>query len=466
VVAGAVRDGVRRIEGVHHAIARRSWPRWGSTAQASKAVHDVVAGVAYGAVGVGLTAAGAVAAGTLDALVRSGRLGELSASPSGVAILAVLDAFAGDHLDRQRSPLALPMTIRHDGHALPLGGDERDEPDGPAEREEPGGSAGPDGAVERDRSAERDGPGGAEGPHGADGRDGPGGTDGPETLAVAGLDGLPGLDAAGEVVVFVHGLASWEGVWWFGGDDGPAASYGDRLRQERGLTPLYARYNSGLPVAENGRRLADLLTRLAQAWPVPLDRLHLVGHSMGGLVVRSACHVGAERGDPWAEAVGSCVYLGTPHLGAPLARAAVALGSLLVRVPELRPFATLLERPSGGIRDLRFGLPLAADVDEADPTDWFGRDLADVPLLPSARHHAVSAALTGRPGSPVDRVLGDLLVLTASASGAEQGRRRLGLVATDGAAVAPAHHLSLLNHPAVLARLGPWFDADAALASR
>ena len=246
-------------------------------------------------------------------------------------------------------------------------------------------------------------------------------------------------------------------------------SYGDVLREALGVTPLYLRYNTGRAVAANGRDLADLLERLVATWPVPIRRLHLVGHSMGGLVIRSACHVGAERGDAWVPAVRHCVYLGTPHLGAPLARAAVALGSLLVRVPEVRPFATLLERPNPGTRDLRFGLPLADGVDEADPADWFGRDLADVPVLPSARHHAVSAALltppangdgaAGGPGVLVDRVLGDMLVLAVSAAG-DDGTRRLGLDPADGAVVAPAHHLGLLGHPVVAAHLTAWLGED------
>jgi pimeloyl-ACP methyl ester carboxylesterase len=394
VLASAAGDGVRRIEAVHQAIAHRSWRPtmpWGAP---SKAVHDMASAVSYATVGVGVAAGGAAVSGMLDVLTRPGERGRLADSPAGAAALAVLDAFAGDHLARQGSSLALPMTIRHDGEALALDGDGR-------------------------------------------------------------LD-VP--DATDDVVVFVHGLAGWEGSWWrCTGEDG-AASYGDRLRERLGVAPVYVRYNTGLPVADNGGKLAEQLDRLAAGWPVPLRRLHLVGHSMGGLVVRSACHVGDERGHGWVSAVCHCVYLGTPHLGAPLARAAVALGSLLVLAPELRPFASLLARPSGGIRDLRFGVPLAAGIDEAEPADWFGRDLEDLALLPSARHHAVSAALTRQAGSPVDQLLGDLLVLTASAAGQGGDRRRLGFDPADGAHVPGANHFSLLNHPAVLDQLIAWLD--------
>jgi pimeloyl-ACP methyl ester carboxylesterase len=395
VLASAVGDGVRRVEAVHQAIAHRSWRPTMPWTAPSKAVHDMASAVSYATVGAGVAASGAVVAEVLDVVSRAGGRGRLADSPAGVAALAVLDAFAGDHLARQGSPLALAMTIRHDGRALALDGD------GP-------------------------------------------------------LD-VP--DATEDVVVFVHGLAGWEGSWWRGtGEDGTAPSYGDRLRERLGVTPVYVRYNTGLPVADNGEKLAEQLDRLAAGWPVPLRRLHLVGHSMGGLVIRSACHAGHEHGHGWTSAVRHCAYLGTPHLGAPLARAAVALGSLLVLVPELRPFASLLARPSGGIRDLRFGLPLAAGIDEAEPADWFGHDLEDVALLPSTRHHAVSAALTRRAGSPVDQLLGDLLVLTPSATGQGGNRRRLGFDSADGAHIPGADHFSLLNHPAVLDQLIAWLD--------
>ena len=66
------------------------------------------------------------------------------------------------------------------------------------------------------------------------------------------------------------------------------ADYGTRLARDLGLTPVYVRYNSGRHISENGRSLADLLEQLVAAWPVPVEEVALVGHSMGGLVSRSA----------------------------------------------------------------------------------------------------------------------------------------------------------------------------------
>src|SRR5207237_9039740 len=101
------------------------------------------------------------------------------------------------------------------------------------------------------------------------------------------------------LALFVHGLCETEEAWWLpigGGETLRRRSYGSRLREELGYTPLYARYNSGLHVSDNGRRLAELLEQVVGEWPVEVDEIALFGHSMGGLVARSACHYGSKEG--------------------------------------------------------------------------------------------------------------------------------------------------------------------------
>jgi triacylglycerol esterase/lipase EstA (alpha/beta hydrolase family) len=99
---------------------------------------------------------------------------------------------------------------------------------------------------------------------------------------------------------------------------GECVSYGDRLRAELGYTPVYVRYNTGQHVSDSGHDLAGLLNSLAGVWPEPVREILLVGHSMGGLVIRSACHYGREASAEWVERVRHVFYLGSPHMGAPL----------------------------------------------------------------------------------------------------------------------------------------------------
>ena len=101
---------------------------------------------------------------------------------------------------------------------------------------------------------------------------------------------------------------------------------------------------------------------------------------MGGLLIRSACDIGASRRLGWVSLVRHCVYLGAPHYGAPLERGVQALTSGLRLLPETRVLASLID-VRRGITDLRWGY-----VSEEPVRDPMGprRDRAsDLALLPT-----------------------------------------------------------------------------------
>jgi hypothetical protein len=246
--------------------------------------------------------------------------------------------------------------------------------------------------------------------------------------------------ATARVAVLLHGLSESEAA--FGRDrDVVGSSYADTLR-DLGWTPVLLRANTGLGLRENGVALTALLDLLIDAWPVEVDRLALVGHSMGGLHIRAACAVGSDTERSWTELLTDVVTLGTPHLGAPLARHVGVGARALARLPESAAFGRILDQRSVGVLDLVEGLG------------------HDVPPLPHVRYHLVSATLSRSPRHPVGRVVGDLLVRPESAYG--RSRRHPGLFPdADELHVPRAGHLDLLNHPDVHAALRIWFGDDA-----
>ncbi len=256
--------------------------------------------------------------------------------------------------------------------------------------------------------------------------------------------------ATPKLAVFVHGLAETEGSWRRRADD--CAPYGDRLQAEFGYTPVYVRYNTGRHVSDSGHDLADLLGALAAAWPQQVQEILLAGHSMGGLVIRSACHYGRQASGGWVERVRHVFYLGSPHLGAPLARAAGIAGWALGQVPETRPFAALAGGPSS-VRDLRHGYVLDDDWAGCGPGCCLRDHRTDVPLLAGANHYAVSATVTADPASLLGAVVGDLLVQPASAHGRRGPRRHIPFPVHLGRGFGGMHHFDLLNHPDVWAAI-------------
>jgi hypothetical protein len=154
------------------------------------------------------------------------------------------------------------------------------------------------------------------------------------------------------VLVLVHGLCMSDRGWTRAGHD---HEYGGALARDLGVTPLHLLYNSGLPIRENGRLLAGLLEGLLAAWPRPVAELAIVGHSMGGLVARSAYREGAAAGHAWPARLAKLVFLGTPHHGAPLERGGRFLEAALGLSPYTAPIVRLGALRSAGIRDLQHG---------------------------------------------------------------------------------------------------------------
>ena len=254
-----------------------------------------------------------------------------------------------------------------------------------------------------------------------------------------------------KVIVLVHGLCMNDRQWKRGGQD-----YGASLERDLQFTPVYLHYNTGLHVSTNGREFDALLEALVAAWPVPLEDLVIVAHSMGGLVARSALHSGTVAKHGWPRRLRKLVMLGTPHHGAPLERGGHWIDLLLDATPYTAPFARLGKIRSAGITDLRHGSLLEED--------WKGHDRfahrqapRPVPLPEGVRCYAVAATMGKSEGDLGDRLLGDGLVPLASALARhDDPRLALAFPAAHQRIVYDAGHLDLLTHPAVYEQMRTW----------
>ena len=374
---------------VHRAVARRGFARF--LPGPVRAVQDTVTASVYGLVWAGITVVGTAVVEVLDSVERTRTARPFTTTPRGRQLAGVLNGAVGDRLQDHYPRLASPMRIRVDGVDA--------EPD------------------------------------------------------VATLPRhFPA--ATGKVVVFVHGVIETE-EWWntparaHAGD--PAAipqDFGARLTRDLGCSSVHVRYNSGRHISDNGADLADLLERLVTAWPVPVRELALVGHSMGGLVARSALHQAYARHLAWSGRTRHLVCLGSPHTGAPLERGANILTAVLGGFDESAPIAALLAGRSAGIKDLRHG--------SLHRQDWHGRD-PDALRPASSRHpyrppdgveHSNLAAAAWRAPGPLSDWVGDLLIPTTSALAPTPPARRC--------TIPGLHHRDLLTHDAVYTQLLGW----------
>lgn len=259
------------------------------------------------------------------------------------------------------------------------------------------------------------------------------------SLAAAGA-----APATPRLLVLVHGLCMCDRQWHMNGHD-----HGQALAAAFGMTPLYLHYNSGRSIAANGQDLAALLETVASHWPQPLEEIVLIGHSMGGLVARSACHQAQQAGQSWPRRLSRLVFLGTPHLGAPLERGGHGVDRLLALSPYAAPLARIGRTRSAGIQDLRQGRFTAEPPHHA-------------PLPAGVACYAVAAVLGARGSRTGGRWVGDGLVPLPSALGRHaDASRALGLPPSRQWIARGMGHLELLWRPEVLARLSAWMARQA-----
>jgi pimeloyl-ACP methyl ester carboxylesterase len=390
----ALAAGGNLIRGMHHAVAGRPFQALGVAATPVRLIHDTITRTVYSGIRDGLRGAATGAAGLAASRAAAEKGAPLTSKPIASFAIAALNGFYGNHLQARGNALALEMELRARGERVQ-----------------------------------------------------------PSAQEIAGA--FPG--ASGRVVLFVHGLCETEDAWRFAARRAARQDprgYGERLRDDLGFTPAYVRYNTGLHISDNGRALAGLLDKLIEAWPVEVHELVLIGHSMGGLVARSACHYAELEQRRWREAVHHVFCLGTPHLGADLEKGANALGHALSRLPETRPMAQLLNARSVGIKDLRFGSCVEEDWCDCDPDEFLRDRCREVPFLATANYYFVGATLVR---GPLGTLLGDVLVRIPSASGRGNGKgRRIPFEVDNGCELAGLNHLDLLNHPAVYEQVRKW----------
>jgi pimeloyl-ACP methyl ester carboxylesterase len=263
--------------------------------------------------------------------------------------------------------------------------------------------------------------------------------------------------AGGKLVVLLHGLCMSDLQWKRKEHD-----HGASLARDLAYTPVYLHYNSGLHISTNGRAFAEHLETLVQLWPVPLTELVLIGHSMGGLVARSACHYGALARHEWRRRLDKLLFLGTPHHGAPLERGGNWVDMLLSSSPYSAPLARLGKIRSAGITDLRFGNLLDEDWKKRDRFERGADHRTPVPLPEGVACYAIAATTGKTAGDLTDKLMGDGIVPLASALGRHANpRRALTFEESRQWVVYGTNHLDLLSAPDVYAQIKRWLAAPA-----
>ncbi|MDH3464179.1 MAG: GPI inositol-deacylase [Acidimicrobiia bacterium] len=233
----------------------------------------------------------------------------------------------------------------------------------------------------------------------------------------------------GRIAVLLHGFAETERSW----RSGEKWEMAEALEGD-GFSVLRVRYNTGRAVTDNGRDLDELLEQLQLAWPVPITDIALIGHSMGGLVARSAVVAGRSLRRTWVELAKHLVAIAAPHFGSPIEKGVQILSNGLGFFKESRPLSVFLNQRSVGIKNLRYGV-YQGDVGVG------------------VKYHVVAGAFTADPTHPLGLLMGDLVVRVGSATGVGRAGH---LGAADVLVVGGRNHARLSSDPEVISQVRAW----------
>lgn len=344
-----VQDAVlQTVRATHSAVANRVFGLVPGSLPVRR-LHDGILGLVHGGLGLATQGTGVVLKTLAEGTAGTRNPDVLQRYGAWRRMLAILNGVMGDLLERQGSPLAMPLAIRMANRDV--------DPD-------------------------------------------------PGSLAQA----FP--HATGRVAVLVHGLAEDDESWSSTAEGRPARSdlpYLDLLR-DAGVTPVVLRYNSGRHISDNAEDLDLLLEQLVTAWSPPVEELILMGHSMGGLVVLGAGEQAQMNDHMWPAMTTHVVTLGTPHGGAGLEKLANGVTWLLSSVPEMAAFGALLRRRSAGVKDLRHGYLRHTDWRDHDTDAWSSVAGDPAAGIDDAVHHLMAGTVGRSRQDWTSRAFGDVMV--------------------------------------------------------
>lgn len=267
-------------------------------------------------------------------------------------------------------------------------------------------------------------------------------------------------ELSGRVVILIHGLCMNHLSW----APGESSGLGEHiLYHQQQANVLYLNYNTGRRISSNGRSLSNLLEKLVSNNP-RITEIDLIGHSMGGLVSRSALFYGKQSTCKWIDYVENLVCIGSPHQGAVLERLGFMLQEKVGQIPFASVLAQLANLRSAGIIDLRHGSVRDDDWEHLEARIGQMDDCRKPAPLPSRIKTYLIAGTLERESSSSKTLeaIGDYLVSVKSALGDHPHPQfRLKVPEDHKAVFYGLNHMEIQYHPKVREQIIAWVYSDA-----
>ncbi|WP_296403946.1 alpha/beta hydrolase [Psychrobacter sp.] len=259
---------------------------------------------------------------------------------------------------------------------------------------------------------------------------------------------------SGKVTIILHGLCMGYLNWLPNNEN----SLGQIIQKNQPDTNIfYLNYNTGRRISSNGREFSELLHQLSTTY-TDISEINLIGHSMGGLVSRSALYYGGQAQYEWVTKTKKLITLGTPHHGAVLERIGNTVQQTISKVPFAGSLSKLGDIRSTGIIDLRHGSVRDEDWHSLTTRSVLPDDERYITMLPEHIDTYFLAATFSekKDDSKESKLLGDGLVSISSALGEHIETHDLKVPMHRKAIFYGIGHLSLLTDKRVINQTLDW----------
>lgn len=259
-----------------------------------------------------------------------------------------------------------------------------------------------------------------------------------------------------KICILIHGLTNNETIWSFPDE----SDYGTLLHQDLQYTPFFLRYNTGMHISDNGKAFANKLEQLFENYPIEIDEITIIAHSMGGLVSHSACFYAQTLKLSWTQKLKNIFLLATPHFGSFLEKFANVTTNILEKVPNwpTRMVGKIINLRSAGIKDLRFGYLTEEEWNSEDPDKLLKNNKKAVSKLERVNYFVISGRLTKEEKHWVSYLFGDILVSKRSATGKSKNIKEYNFPLDNHFEFAKTFHFELNTRLEVYEKIKEWIN--------
>lgn len=175
-----------------------------------------------------------------------------------------------------------------------------------------------------------------------------------------------------KIMICVPGLFCDESLWTKNGEPSLA-----KTMEEEGYFPVFLRFNPGLHISDNGKKLLALLKSFLEHPDVRDLKADYISYSQGGLILRSAFYLAKQEAPEFSKRIGKVLFISSPDGGSYIEKAGfwLGLGAEAFPVFPVQLIGFIGNQRSDAMKDLSHGIIREEDWKNGSHLGRYAKDV-------------------------------------------------------------------------------------------